>query len=110
MMSFVGRFPCRTEKLNAKVLSDIQFHGAARKRESASAVTLKFGYLDSYNIYNFCFIPSKPGGMFPFEIFLIPFAVDFSSRFQLYFLEGELIMIKTLLFPRTRAFSQTNLQ
>ncbi|KAK1135846.1 hypothetical protein K0M31_000418 [Melipona bicolor] len=32
-MSFVGRFPCRTEKLNAKVLSDIQFHDAAGKRD-----------------------------------------------------------------------------
>ncbi|CAK9818826.1 hypothetical protein ANTPLA_LOCUS9963 [Anthophora plagiata] len=39
-MSFVGRFPCRTEKLNAKVLSDIQFHDAAGKRGSTHTVTM----------------------------------------------------------------------
>lgn len=33
VMSFVGRFPYRTEKLNAKVLSDIQFHDATGKRD-----------------------------------------------------------------------------
>lgn len=32
MMSFVGRFPSRTEKLNAKVLSDIQCLRAPGKR------------------------------------------------------------------------------
>ncbi|KYM82370.1 hypothetical protein ALC53_07158 [Atta colombica] len=32
VMSFVGRFPSRTEKLNAKVLSDIQCLCASRKR------------------------------------------------------------------------------
>lgn len=32
VMSFVGRFPSRTEKLNAKVLSDIQYLCAPGKR------------------------------------------------------------------------------
>lgn len=44
VMSFVGHFPYRTEKLNAKVLSDIQFHDAAGKRESTHTVMSKFGY------------------------------------------------------------------
>ncbi|KOC69886.1 hypothetical protein WH47_09104 [Habropoda laboriosa] len=40
-MSFVGRFPCRTEKLNAKVLSDIQFHDAAGKRDLRTQMASK---------------------------------------------------------------------
>lgn len=32
VMSFVGRFPSRTEKLNAKVLSDIQYLCAPEKK------------------------------------------------------------------------------
>lgn len=54
MMSFVGRFPCRTEKLNAKVLSDIQFHDAAGKRDLRTLSRRDLDTVDNYNVYNLC--------------------------------------------------------
>lgn len=53
-MSFVGRFPCRTEKLNAKVLSDIQFHDAAGKRDLRTPSRRDLDTVDNYNVYNLC--------------------------------------------------------
>ena len=54
VMSFVGRFPCRTEKLNAKVLSDIQFHDAAGKRDLRTPSRRDLDTVDNYNVYNLC--------------------------------------------------------
>lgn len=50
VMSFVGRFPCRTEKLNAKVLSDIQFHDAAGKRDLRTPLRRNLDTLDNHNV------------------------------------------------------------
>lgn len=53
-MSFVGRFPYRTEKLNAKVLSDIQFHDAAGKRDLRTPLRRDLDILDNHKVYNIC--------------------------------------------------------
>lgn len=53
VMSFVGHFPYRTEKLNAKVLSDIQFHDATGKRDLRTPLcpNLDIPWYN-HNIYN----------------------------------------------------------
>lgn len=43
VMSFVGRFPSRTEKLNAKVLSDIQSPPRLEKGIYAHAAIVRLG-------------------------------------------------------------------